>query len=167
MPQHARRGGGLGVGRPDLHAARIARRVEGRGLSHGGDGRSDGGHDQVRRTAAYDHLQLFLRPAAPGFTTRVLASFLMAVPRPRQTARRATQNGQAIVLSALMLTVLIGMAAIAIDGARAYSVRRDLQSAIDAAALAGGGRVPQGGGDVSAEQAPTNVVASNLRLYNA
>ncbi len=66
-----------------------------------------------------------------------------------------------------MLTVLIGMAAIAIDGARAYSVRRDLQSAIDAAALAAGDRLQQGGGYVSAEQAATNVFASNLRLYNA
>src|SRR5260370_7988598 len=155
MPQHARRGGGLGVGRPDLHAARIARRVEGRGLSHGGDGRSDGGDDQVQRTAAYDHLQLFLRPAAPGFTTRVLASFLMAVPRPRQTARRATQNGQAIVLIALMLTVLIGMAAIAIDRPPAYSVRRDLQSAIHAAAPGPGDRPHPPTHSATAHPSPT------------
>ena len=48
----------------------------------------------------------------------------------------ANQRGQAIVLIALMLTIIIGMAAIAIDGSRAYALRRDLQVAVDAAALA-------------------------------
>ncbi len=77
------------------------------------------------------------------------------------------QNGQAIVLIALMLTVLIGMAAIAIDGSRAYSLRRDMQAAVDSAALAAGDKLQQTGSYVSAEQAATNIFASNLRLYSA
>jgi len=46
------------------------------------------------------------------------------------------QKGQAIVLIAIMLAVVVGMAALAIDGSRAYAARRDLQAAVDAAALA-------------------------------
>ena len=79
----------------------------------------------------------------------------------------ARQKGQAIVLIALMLTIVIGMAAIAIDGSRAYSLRRDLQAAVDAASLAAGDRLQQTGSWPSAEQAATNVFAANLRLYMA
>ena len=78
-----------------------------------------------------------------------------------------TQRGQAIVLIALMLTILIGMAAIAIDGARAYAMRRDLQSAVDAAALAAGDKLQQSSSYPSAEQAATNVFSTNLRLYSS
>ncbi|HEY3083878.1 MAG TPA: pilus assembly protein TadG-related protein, partial [Candidatus Dormibacteraeota bacterium] len=81
--------------------------------------------------------------------------------------RARAQSGQAIVLIALMLTVLIGMVAIAIDGSRAYSVRRDMQDATDAAALAAADKLQQSGSYVLAEQAATNVFASNLRLYSA
>ena len=49
---------------------------------------------------------------------------------------RRRQRGQAIVLIAIMVAVLVGMAALAIDGSRAYTLRRNLQSAVDAAALA-------------------------------
>ncbi len=64
-----------------------------------------------------------------------------------------------------MLTVIIGMTAIAIDGARAFALRRDLQAALDAAALAGGDKLQQSGSYSSAEQAATNVFGTNLRLY--
>src|SRR5438067_13678399 len=84
----------------------------------------------------------------------------MADPRRRQ-------SGQAIVLIALMLTVLIGMVAIAIDGSRAYALRRDLQPATDAAALAAADKMQQTGSYVSAEQAATAVFGSNMRLYVA
>lgn len=76
-----------------------------------------------------------------------------------------SQSGQALALVALMLTVLVGMVAIAIDGARAYAERRDLQAAVDAAALAAGDKLQQGGGYTSAERAATTIFASNLRLY--
>src|SRR6266446_8970498 len=83
----------------------------------------------------------------------------MADPRRRQ-------SGQAIVIIALMLTVLIGMVAIAIDGSRAYALRRDLQAAVDAAALAAGDNLQQTGSYSSAEQAATTIFGANLRVYS-
>jgi Flp pilus assembly protein TadG len=76
-----------------------------------------------------------------------------------------SQKGQAIVLIALMLTIVIGMAAIAIDGSRAYALRRDMQAAVDASSLAAGDKLQQTGSWTSAEQAAANIFASNLRLY--
>jgi len=77
------------------------------------------------------------------------------------------QSGQAIVLIALMLTFLIGMAAIAIDGSRAYALRRDMQAAVDSASLAAGDKLQQTGSWSAAETAATNIFGSNLRLYAA
>src|SRR5258708_18148622 len=48
------------------------------------------------------------------------------------------QSGQAIVLIALLMLVLMGMLGLAIDSGRAYVDRRNLQAAVDAAALAAG-----------------------------
>ncbi|HKV87154.1 MAG TPA: pilus assembly protein TadG-related protein [Candidatus Dormibacteraeota bacterium] len=77
------------------------------------------------------------------------------------------QKGQAIVLIAIMLAVVVGMAALAIDGARAYSLRRDLQAAVDSAALAAGDRMQQTGSYTGAEQAASTIFGINLRLYGA
>jgi Flp pilus assembly protein TadG len=77
------------------------------------------------------------------------------------------QKGQAIVLIAIMLAVVVGMAALAIDGSRAYAARRDLQAAVDAAALAAGDKLQQTGSYPLAEQAATNIFGMNLRLYSA
>ncbi len=77
------------------------------------------------------------------------------------------QKGQASVLIALMLTIVIGMAAIAIDGSRAYALRRDMQAAVDASSLAAGDKLQQTGSWTSAEQAGANIFATNLRLYAA
>src|ERR1700726_162117 len=78
-----------------------------------------------------------------------------------------SQAGQAIVLIAIMLAVVVGMAALAIDGSRAYAVRRDLQAAVDAAALAAGDKLQQTNSYVSAEQAASTIFGTNLRLYAA
>ena len=78
---------------------------------------------------------------------------------------RRSQSGQAIAIIALMITILVGMAAIAIDGARGYATRRDLQAAADAAALAAADKLQQSGSYVSAEQAATSIFGTNLRLY--
>jgi Flp pilus assembly protein TadG len=75
------------------------------------------------------------------------------------------QGGQAIVIIALMLTVLIGMVAIAIDGSRAYAMQLDLQDASDAAALAAGDSYQQAGSYVTAEQAATTSFGMNMRIY--
>ena len=77
------------------------------------------------------------------------------------------QRGQAIVLIAIMLAVVVGMAALAIDGSRAYALRRDLQAAVDAAALAAGDNLQQTGSYILAEQAATASFGTNVRLYNA
>ena len=84
-----------------------------------------------------------------------------ACPPPRH------QAGQAIVLIAVMLVVVVGMAALAIDGSRAYSLRRDLQAGVDAAALAAGDKLQQTGSYTSAEQAASTIFGTNLRLYTA
>lgn len=78
-----------------------------------------------------------------------------------------SQRGQAIVLIAIMLAVVVGMAALAIDGSRAYALRRDLQAAVDAAGLAAADNLQQMGNYTSAEQAATTSFGANLRLYNS
>lgn len=94
----------------------------------------------------------------------------MRRPHPRH------QRGQAIVLIAIMLAVLVGMAALAIDGSRAYGLRRDLQDAVDAAALAAGDTLQQtaipgvclvGSCYAQAESAATASFGKNLFLYSA
>jgi len=77
------------------------------------------------------------------------------------------QRGQAIVLIAIMLAVVVGMAALAIDGSRAYALRRDLQAAVDAAALAAGDNLQQTGSYILAEQAATASFGTNARLYSS
>ena len=65
-----------------------------------------------------------------------------------------------------MLTVLVGMVALAVDGGRAYAVRRDLQAATDAAALAAGDNYARTRSYPLAEQAATALFGINLR-FNA
>jgi hypothetical protein len=77
------------------------------------------------------------------------------------------QKGQAIVLIAIMLAVLVGMAALAIDGARAYGLRRDLQEAVDTASLAAADTLQQTGSYILAEQAASTSFGTNLFLYSA
>src|SRR6266498_3616006 len=55
-----------------------------------------------------------------------------------KSPQRRLQEGQAIVLIALLILVLFGMLGLAIDSGRAYVDRRDQQAAVDAAALAAG-----------------------------
>ena len=77
------------------------------------------------------------------------------------------QRGQAIVLIAIMLAILVGMAALAIDGSRAYQSKRSLQAAVDAAALAAADTLQQTRNYVTAEQAATSSFSANRRLYTA
>jgi Flp pilus assembly protein TadG len=71
------------------------------------------------------------------------------------------------VLIAIMIAVLVGMAALAIDGSRAYTLRRNLQGGVDAAALAAADNLQQTGSYVLAEQAATASFSANRRLYTA
>src|ERR1700686_4811367 len=91
-------------------------------------------------------------------------------PLPNPLPQRGVgerQRGQAIVLIAVMLAVLVGMAALAIDGFRAYAMRRDLQVAVDAAALAAGDTLQQSGSYNLAEQAAATSFGENLMLSGA
>jgi hypothetical protein len=64
-----------------------------------------------------------------------------------------------------MVAVVVGMAALAVDGARAYALRRDLQAATDAAALAAGDSYQQYRNYITAESAATTSFGQNIRLY--
>ena len=55
-----------------------------------------------------------------------------------KSPQRRLQEGQAIILIALLILVLFGMLGLAIDSGRGYVDRRDQQAAVDAAALAAG-----------------------------
>jgi Flp pilus assembly protein TadG len=76
------------------------------------------------------------------------------------------QSGQAIVLVALMIVVLLGFVGLAIDGGRAYLDRRHLQAAVDAAALAAAYNYMNSADYTAAEQLAANTYASNEELYN-
>jgi hypothetical protein len=70
-------------------------------------------------------------------------------------------------LIAIALAVVVGMAALAIDGSRAYALRRDLQEGVDAAALAAADNLQQTGDYLAAEQAASTIFGANLRLYSS
>src|SRR5437667_6446606 len=55
-----------------------------------------------------------------------------------KSPQRKLQEGQAIILIALLILVLFGMLGLAVDSGRGYVDRRDQQTAVDAAALAAG-----------------------------
>jgi hypothetical protein len=58
---------------------------------------------------------------------------------------RSPERGQVLVLTALFMVVLLLAAALAIDYSSWLSARRDYQSVVDAAALAGAGQLPPPG----------------------
>lgn len=72
-----------------------------------------------------------------------------------------TENGQAIVLIVLAMISLLGITALAIDGGMAYSDRRQVQNAADAAALAGGLQKANGRTETNVRQAAWNTAGEN------
>ena len=84
-----------------------------------------------------------------------------------KSPQRKLQEGQAIVLIALLLLVLFAMLGLAIDSGRAYVDRRDLQSAVDAAALAAGDWY-QNYPDLTPDTIPNavQVFQNNLHIYS-
>jgi Flp pilus assembly protein TadG len=79
--------------------------------------------------------------------------------------RRQLQRGQAIVLVALLLTVLFGFVGLAIDGGRGYLDRRHLQGSVDAAALAAAYDYMNNHDYTSAEVAAVDQFGNNEGLY--
>jgi Flp pilus assembly protein TadG len=84
--------------------------------------------------------------------------------RLRELRLRRAQGGQAIVLIALMMLVLLGMVGLAVDGGRAYVDRREIQDAVDAAALAAGDNFLNSNSESSAESAASREFAYNMRI---
>src|SRR5579863_2407892 len=90
------------------------------------------------------------------------------VPSTRtKSPQRKLQEGQAIVLIALLILVLFAMLGLAIDSGRAYVDRRDQQAAVDAAALAAGDWY-ENFNDLTGSTVPqaVNVYQRDLRLYS-
>jgi hypothetical protein len=92
------------------------------------------------------------------------------VPSTRtKSPQRKLQEGQAIVLIALLILVLFGMLGLAVDSGRSYVDRRDQQAAVDAAALAAGDYYDNYPDypDLSAVTLPAarQIYENNLHLY--
>ena len=77
------------------------------------------------------------------------------------------QRGQAIVLVAFSLVVLIGFIGLSIDGGSAYWERRVLQNAVDAAALAASDNYQTTTTTSTSMQAAAREYAANERIYSA
>jgi hypothetical protein len=75
-----------------------------------------------------------------------------------------SQRAQAIVLIALMMAVLVGFVALAIDSARAFDARRVLQDATDAASLAWADSYQAGNGWQASETAALRLFEKDNRL---
>jgi Flp pilus assembly protein TadG len=75
------------------------------------------------------------------------------------------QRGQAIVLVAFMMVVLLGFVGLAVDSGHAYLDRREMQAAVDAAALAAAYRYMNTTDYTQSQQAAVTVYASNMRVY--
>jgi uncharacterized membrane protein len=66
------------------------------------------------------------------------------------------ERGQVLALCSVFLVVLLGFAAMAVDVGSWYVEKHKLQSAADAAALAGAGHLPAGFAVVQATAAPSS-----------
>ncbi len=75
------------------------------------------------------------------------------------------QQGQAIVIIALMMMALVGFAALAIDSARAFDGRRLLQDSVDAAALAAAESYQNGATWSAAQTSAVQLFERDNRLY--
>ena len=79
---------------------------------------------------------------------------------PKRVKRR-DESGQTLIMFALGLAVLLGMAAMTIDVGLAYVARRDMQNAADAAALAGADVLLEGQSSVLAKTAARDLALQN------
>ena len=70
---------------------------------------------------------------------------MKAAARLALSRRNRDESGQVLILAAITLAVMLGMAALTIDVGFAYYTQRSLQASADAAALAGAQEMPIGG----------------------
>jgi hypothetical protein len=87
----------------------------------------------------------------------------------RALVRRARcESGQVLVFVVVVLFVLVGMAALVIDGGSWYRAQRQLQGAADAAALAGAQEIPTGPAQaVALDYAQKNYTAPSVTFPDA
>ena len=71
------------------------------------------------------------------------------------------EEGATLVYFALVLFVLLGMASIALDGSNAYAQRRRMQTAADAAALAGARTLALGGDSAAIDAEVDDLAVAN------
>jgi Flp pilus assembly protein TadG len=83
----------------------------------------------------------------------------------RNTRLARGEHGQAIVLIALFLLVLLMGAGLAVDAGQLYSAKRTMQEAADAAAFAGGVVIYQGGTKGTDQTCGTNGTNVNSDAY--
>jgi Putative Flp pilus-assembly TadE/G-like len=83
-----------------------------------------------------------------------------------ESPERRLQQGQAIILIALLILVLFGMLGLAVDSGRGYVDRRDQQAAVDAAALAAGDWYENYSDLNLSITNSVNLYQRDLRLYN-
>jgi Flp pilus assembly protein TadG len=81
-------------------------------------------------------------------------------------SRRRSQKGQAIVLIAFLMVVLLGLLGLALDSGRGYVDRREMQDAADAAALAAGDSYENFADPVAASALAIHAFAENERISN-
>src|SRR5438309_10069959 len=68
---------------------------------------------------------------------------------------------------AFMMTVLLGFVGLAIDSGRAFTARRDMQGAVDAAALKAADRYGTGQGWATAQSNAATLFANDAQIYSA
>jgi Flp pilus assembly protein TadG len=90
----------------------------------------------------------------------------------RMTTPRLSSRGQVVVLFLVMLPVLLGIAALAVDVVYAFTVKAALVTAVDAAVLAGSRDIVNGSSSVAAtvdrtfrENLPTGYLATGAPSY--
>ena len=72
------------------------------------------------------------------------------------------ESGAALIYVSIALTVLMGLAALVVDGSRLFTLHTELQSAADAIALAGAAELDTGAGAIDrAETAMANLVQNS------
>src|SRR6266700_1301560 len=89
------------------------------------------------------------------------------VPNTRTKPRkRSLQEGQAIVLIAVLILVLFGMLGLAIDSGRGYVDRREQQTAVDASALNAGDWYENTSDLSTSITRSVSLYQQNLRIYS-
>ncbi len=77
------------------------------------------------------------------------------------------QQGQILVMAAMMMVVLVGVVGLAVDLGQIYAIRRSLQNAADVAALVGSVKLPDAVAATSAAQASAsaNVPGATVQVH--